>query len=144
MANRIIQLQDETKTDNLYPLAGGMASDSITTAMIQDGAVTSQKIASATDNNGFTFQTGVGTISLQRLATKGGVFSGGATFQVTTAFAENEHFAVCSVKPPVRTYFPMQSGMGFMEPNGKMYKLGGLSVGWTSFGVTGVIDDTTE
>lgn len=43
MANKITQLVNEAG-DNLYPLAGGMASDSITTAMLKDGAVTSDKI----------------------------------------------------------------------------------------------------
>lgn len=44
MANKIVQLQDKTNTDNIFPIAGGMAADSITTAMIQDGAVTGDKI----------------------------------------------------------------------------------------------------
>ena len=44
MSNRIIQLTDKSTNDNLYPLAGGMASDSITTAMLQDNSVTSEKI----------------------------------------------------------------------------------------------------
>lgn len=43
MANKTVQLTNEDG-DNLYPLAGGMAADSITTAMVQDGAVTSDKI----------------------------------------------------------------------------------------------------
>lgn len=43
MANNIVQLQDDSGND-AFPIAGGMAADSITTQMIQDGAVTSQKI----------------------------------------------------------------------------------------------------
>jgi hypothetical protein len=43
MANIVTQLQNKDG-DNLYPLAGGMAADSVTTQMIQDGAVTSDKV----------------------------------------------------------------------------------------------------
>ena len=43
MANKITQLVNKAG-DNLYPLAGGIMSDSVTTDMIQDGAVTSSKI----------------------------------------------------------------------------------------------------
>lgn len=47
MANKITQLVNKDG-DNLYPLAGGILSDSVATDMIQDGAVTSDKIDSAT------------------------------------------------------------------------------------------------
>lgn len=43
MANKITQLVNESG-DNLYPLAGGMAADSINTQMLKDGSVTSGKI----------------------------------------------------------------------------------------------------
>lgn len=43
MADKVVQLEDKTG-DNLYPLAGGMAANSITTAMLQDGAVTGDKL----------------------------------------------------------------------------------------------------
>lgn len=43
MANKITQLVNESG-DNLYPLAGGMAADSIGTEMLKDGSVTSDKI----------------------------------------------------------------------------------------------------
>lgn len=43
MANNIVQLQDKAG-NNIFPIAGGMAADSITTAMLQDGAVTGGKI----------------------------------------------------------------------------------------------------
>ena len=43
MTNKITQLVNESG-DNLYPLAGGMAADSINTQMLKDGAVTSDKI----------------------------------------------------------------------------------------------------
>lgn len=46
MANKIVQLINEDN-DNVYPLAGGMAADSITTQMLQDNSVTSDKIDSA-------------------------------------------------------------------------------------------------
>lgn len=44
MANNIVQLTDDTN-NNIFPIAGGMASDSITTAMLQDGAATKDKFA---------------------------------------------------------------------------------------------------
>lgn len=44
MADKIVQLMDKTKTDNWFPIAGGMAADSITTAMVQDKAVTYDKM----------------------------------------------------------------------------------------------------
>lgn len=47
MANKITQLVNKDG-DNLYPLAGGILSDSVTTDMVQDGAVTSDKIDSTT------------------------------------------------------------------------------------------------
>lgn len=43
MANKITQLVNESG-DNLYPLAGGMAADSIDTEMLKDGSVTSDKV----------------------------------------------------------------------------------------------------
>ena len=43
VANKIIQLQNKTG-DNLFPVAGSMKGDSVTTAMIQDDAVTNAKI----------------------------------------------------------------------------------------------------
>jgi hypothetical protein len=44
VANKIIQLQNKTG-DNLFPVAGSMKGDSVTTAMLQDDAVTNAKIA---------------------------------------------------------------------------------------------------
>lgn len=55
MANKIVQLQDKTNTDNLFPIAGGMAADSITTAMIQDDAVTNAKIDCEASHTAKTF-----------------------------------------------------------------------------------------
>lgn len=43
MANKITQLVNKDG-DNLYPLAGGILSDSVTTDMLQDESVTSDKI----------------------------------------------------------------------------------------------------
>lgn len=43
MANKIVQLQNKDG-DNIFPVSAGLASDSVTTDMIQDGAVTSAKI----------------------------------------------------------------------------------------------------
>lgn len=48
MSNKIVQLKDKTFTDNIYPIAGGMAADSITTQMLKDNSVTSDKVDSAT------------------------------------------------------------------------------------------------
>jgi hypothetical protein len=47
MANNIVQLTDD-QNNNIFPVAGGMAGDSITTAMLQDGVVTAAKINSTT------------------------------------------------------------------------------------------------
>ena len=44
MANKVVQLIDNNN-DNIFPVAGSMAGDSITTGMIQDDAVTMAKIA---------------------------------------------------------------------------------------------------
>ena len=43
MANKVVQLINEDN-DNLYPLSGGVLSDSITTDMLKDDSVTSDKI----------------------------------------------------------------------------------------------------
>lgn len=43
MANNIVQLIDKDN-NNIFPVAGSMAGDSVTTSMIQDNAVTSAKI----------------------------------------------------------------------------------------------------
>lgn len=50
MANNIVQLTDDAG-NNIFPIAGGMASNSITTGMIQDDAVTASKIAQYAANN---------------------------------------------------------------------------------------------
>ena len=47
MANKVVQLINEDN-DNLYPLSGGVLSDSITTDMLKDDSVTSDKIDSTT------------------------------------------------------------------------------------------------
>lgn len=124
-----------------------IADGAVTTAKIATGAVTSDKIdfATYTGNNAINFDsTYVGTVSTANLVKKGGIFTAGATFQATAAAAENQPFAtLVGVKPPVRTYFPMTGGgLGFVEPNGNIYKLNGLATGWHSFGITGVVDDS--
>lgn len=43
MANNIVQLIDKDN-NNIFPVAGSMAGDSVTTTMIQDNAVTSAKM----------------------------------------------------------------------------------------------------
>ena len=43
MANKIVQLEDKNN-DNIFPIAGGVKDDSVTTAMIKGSAVTSDKI----------------------------------------------------------------------------------------------------
>lgn len=42
MPDRIVQLTDDQDV-NIYPLAGGVAANSITTNMVQNGAITSNK-----------------------------------------------------------------------------------------------------
>ena len=43
MPDRIVQLTDHQDI-NIYPLAGGVAANSITTNMVQNGAITSNKV----------------------------------------------------------------------------------------------------
>jgi len=47
MADKIVQLIDD-QNDNIYPISRGLAANSVDTNAIQDGAVTSDKIDSAT------------------------------------------------------------------------------------------------
>lgn len=49
MADRVIQLQDKTGTDNLYPIAGGMAADSVTKAMLAEGVFEGDVLSTPTD-----------------------------------------------------------------------------------------------
>lgn len=62
MANKIVQLQNKAG-DNLFPVAGSMKGDSITTAMIQDEAVTPAKIGFSTPLTGVTilYSSGYGS-----------------------------------------------------------------------------------
>lgn len=73
MSNKIVQLKDKTFTDNIYPIAGGMAADSITTQMLKDNSVTSDKIDSATLLKGdVTLASGynISVLSTQAIAKK--------------------------------------------------------------------------
>ena len=49
MADRVIQLQDKTGTDNLYPIAGGMAANSVTKAMLAEGVFEGETLSTPTD-----------------------------------------------------------------------------------------------
>lgn len=44
MPNKIVQLVDN-ENNNIYPVAGSLAQDSVTTSTINDGAVTTAKLA---------------------------------------------------------------------------------------------------
>lgn len=59
MSNQVVQLTD-ANNNNLFPLAGGMAADSITTNMIQDDAITDDKIdwSSTVQEGTITMTTG--------------------------------------------------------------------------------------
>lgn len=57
MANQIVTLKDDNNNPT-FPIAGGMAEDSITTQMLKDGSVTSEKIDFA------TFDISAGTVSI--------------------------------------------------------------------------------
>lgn len=59
MANQIVQLTDKDE-NNIFPIAGGMASDSITTAMLQDGVVTTAKLASNAVNSAIKTTSNLG------------------------------------------------------------------------------------
>lgn len=57
MANQIVTLKDDNNNPT-FPIAGGMAEDSITTQMLKDGSVTSDKIDWATINQTITDTSG--------------------------------------------------------------------------------------
>lgn len=62
MANQIVTLKDDNNNPT-FPIAGGMAEDSITTQMLKDGSVTSDKIDSATlTPSDVTFASGYGVV----------------------------------------------------------------------------------
>lgn len=73
MANQIVTLKDDNNNPT-FPIAGGMAEDSITTQMLKDGSVTSDKIDSATINL-LQYKTSLVTIPGARaiLTVKGGI-----------------------------------------------------------------------
>lgn len=77
MANNIVQLQDRSG-NNIFPLAGGMVSDSITTQMLQDGAVTSGKIDVEVlpFSDIFTPASGFSIISASQVTRIGNVYFG--------------------------------------------------------------------
>ena len=52
MADKVLTLTNKDGTDNIYPIAGGMMANSISTAMLQNGSVTSDKIDWTTINYG--------------------------------------------------------------------------------------------
>lgn len=84
MANKITQLVNESG-DNLYPLAGGMAADSINTQMLKDGAVTSDKIDWATIQN--IDITSYFTVQVQTPVTRAFITTFGKIGFVDIAFA---------------------------------------------------------
>lgn len=53
MADKIVQLQDENG-NNIFPIARGLGNNSVTTATIQDSAVTAAKIDRSNINYGTT------------------------------------------------------------------------------------------
>lgn len=59
MSNQVVQLTD-ANNNNLFPLAGGMAANSITTNMVQDDAITDGKIdwSSTVQEGTITMNTG--------------------------------------------------------------------------------------
>lgn len=73
MANNIVQLKDYNGND-VFPIAGGMDADSITTQMLKNSSVTSDKIDSATidlHNYKTSLITGQGARAIMTI--KGGI-----------------------------------------------------------------------
>lgn len=68
MANQVVQLTDKDN-NNIFPVAGSMAGDSVETSMIKDEAVTSSKIDWTTfvGNNTYTLSSGFSV-------SRGGIF----------------------------------------------------------------------
>lgn len=125
-----------------------MGTTDIDATMITNGT----KASIASKNLQFTtysgtsainFSAGVVNQTTRSAAVKGGTATIAATFQVGTAFAENASFAVVPayLRPLVRTYFILNSGkLGYIEPNGNCYALGGLTVGWWSLSMTVLVN----
>lgn len=78
MANNIAQLKDYND-NNIFPIAGGMVADSVTTQMLQDGSVTSDKIDWATI---ITASHAALIFSNVSIASDGGTSTGVAQFDV--------------------------------------------------------------
>lgn len=96
MANRIVTLKDDNNNPT-FPIAGGMAEDSITTQMLKDGSVTSDKIDSA--NIPYS-----ATLTLQSGIT--GTLSAASAYNITVisgivrgTFAYNTDVVVCELPP---------------------------------------------
>lgn len=95
MANKITQLVNESG-DNLYPLAGGMAADSINTQMLKDGAVTSDKIDSVTVDL-MPYAASIVTAGNAIAITKGGITS--ITLNITAQSASTGDKVIFSNLP---------------------------------------------
>lgn len=76
MSNNIVQLVDKD-SNNIFPIAGSMAADSITTAMIQDESVTPEKIGVSVSTVSATMKAGSGsdtTVTLNKIPLGGNLY----------------------------------------------------------------------
>lgn len=68
MADKIVILEDENG-NNIYPITRGLAANSVDTNAIQDGAVTSSKIDSATYPSCFAYKSAVASVAAGDIVT---------------------------------------------------------------------------
>lgn len=145
MSNKIIQLTDKSTNDNLYPLAGGMASDSITTAMLQNDAVTAAKASFTTYS--ITEQV-VGTWTdgrpIYRQAFNGTNISTGTTVRYVELIASDIDLIInyggsmhsSSVKMAIPSGgFSDNSAIRLVEINGALRLQADLGTSWTEYTV---------
>lgn len=98
MANNIVQLEDRSG-NNIFPVAGSMAADSITTQMLQDNSVTSDKIDWATRTYSTTEKI-VGTDTDGKTIYERTWVASGVSFAAAT---NNSFNLIASTEPTVPT-----------------------------------------
>lgn len=106
MADRIITLKDDDNNPT-FPIAGGMMANSVTTAMLKDSSVTSDKIDWTTldtgwvdvpYNSGYKAGTNAGTGQLRARVRSGALYlCGGVSKTDGTAFALNTEAVIAKL-----------------------------------------------
>lgn len=103
MANQIVTLKDDNNNPT-FPIAGGMAEDSITTQMLKDGSVTSDKIDWTTtefSDNGVSIQI------FGNLVIGGITFSPSPTISMQQLDGNPYLITTLPVKPISNVFFPV-------------------------------------